>query len=361
MQRNAAIDKIRILLTMLVIFHHAAIIYGGSGGWYWREEDNATNLLLVSFNVVNQSYFMGFFFLLAGYFTPPSFNRKGAGPFMAERFLRMGVPILIYFFVISPFTIALANNTTDEPIWARWWAMVVAHVFEPGPLWFLGALLLCASGFTLWKVYCPNYIRGFKAFPQVRWLVFAAIGIGLTSFAVRLLIPVGESVLWLQLGYFPCYLLLFIAGCVASHTRLLERVTIQEAMPWMLVSAIAVALLPFMLVKPFSDGAFEGGWNINALSYALWEPAVAWGAILGLLWSFHRFFPSDNFVSNFLARRAFAVYIIHPPVLVAISLWFSAWVAAPEFKLIIVGLLSCIACVAVASVMLLIPGARRII
>lgn len=361
MQRNAAIDKLRILLTMLVIFHHAAIIYGGSGGWYWREEDNATNLLLVGFNAINQSYFMGFFFLLAGYFTPPSFNRKGPGPFMVERLLRMGVPLLVYFFVISPFTIALANNTAGESIWVRWWAMTTAHEFEPGPLWFLAALLLCATGFTLWKLCCPNYIQSFKAFPQVKWLALAAVGIGLVSFAVRLLIPVGESILWLQLGYFPCYILLFVAGCAASHTRLLETITLKEAMPWMLISVIAIISLSFMLVKPMGNGAFEGGWNLNAIYYALWDPAVAWGVMLGLLWSFHRFFSNESYVSNFLARRIFTVYIIHPPVLVVMSMLLESWALMPLFKFLLVSTLSCIGCVVLAAIILLIPGARRIL
>lgn len=361
MQRNAAIDKIRILLTMLVIFHHAAIIYGGSGGWYWREEENASNLLLLGFNAFNQSYFMGFFFLLAGYFTPQSFHKKGARVFMVDRGLRLGIPLVIYFFIISPFTVALAAKSVNEPIWAAWWSATLRYEFTPGPLWFLETLLILAIGFVVWKKLCPGFRRHHMIFPSVQWLALVAIGLGFMSFVVRLFIPVGESIVWLQLGYFPCYLFLFIAGCMVSGSQLLENISYQAAKPWMLVSAVAVISLPFMLLKPISSGAFEGGWNLNALFYALWDPVVAWGVILGLLWSFNRFFSSEGKFTVFLARRAFAVYIIHPPVLVAIGLCFSAWEAAPEFKLIMVGLLSCIACVAVASIVLLIPGARRII
>jgi len=35
---------------------------------------------------------MGFFFLLAGYFTPRSLERKGYGHFLCDRFLRLGLP-----------------------------------------------------------------------------------------------------------------------------------------------------------------------------------------------------------------------------------------------------------------------------
>jgi glucan biosynthesis protein C len=34
--------------------------------------------------------------LIAGYFTPGSHNRKGAGPFLRDRLVRLGIPLLIY-------------------------------------------------------------------------------------------------------------------------------------------------------------------------------------------------------------------------------------------------------------------------
>src|ERR1019366_3667481 len=99
--RNPSIDHLRIVLTALVILHHAAIVYGGAGGWYWRQEPDSSNPLLVFFNALNQSYFMGFFFLLAGYYTPASYDRKGAWSFLADRLRRLGLPLLGYFFVLS--------------------------------------------------------------------------------------------------------------------------------------------------------------------------------------------------------------------------------------------------------------------
>tara|TARA_B110000483_G_C18151807_1_gene525759 strand:- start:486 stop:839 length:354 start_codon:yes stop_codon:yes gene_type:complete len=74
-----------------------AIVYGGSGDWYWREAPDASSIPLVFFNALNQSFFMGFFFLLAGYFTPQSLEKKGLGPFLTDRLKRLGIPLLSYF------------------------------------------------------------------------------------------------------------------------------------------------------------------------------------------------------------------------------------------------------------------------
>ena len=97
--RELYIDRLRSVMTVFVILHHTAITYGAPGGWYYNElrpSTSITGLLLILFVATNQAYFMGFFFLLACYFTPPSLERKGYGRFIADRFLRLGLPLLAY-------------------------------------------------------------------------------------------------------------------------------------------------------------------------------------------------------------------------------------------------------------------------
>lgn len=45
---------------------------------------------------------MGAFFLLAGYFIPGSYDRKGTGPFIKDRLIRLGIPMLVFYFVLNP-------------------------------------------------------------------------------------------------------------------------------------------------------------------------------------------------------------------------------------------------------------------
>src|SRR5437763_7159830 len=99
--RELYIDRLRALMTAFVILHHTAITYGAPGGWFFYElkpSGSATSLLLTLFVATNQAYFMGFFFLLAGYFTPPSLERKGYARFIADRFFRLGLPLLAFIF-----------------------------------------------------------------------------------------------------------------------------------------------------------------------------------------------------------------------------------------------------------------------
>ena len=92
------LDNLRIYLTILVILHHTALAYGGAGVWGVRDPgvDEISPLIFTIFGAINQSYFMSAFFLLAGYFTPRSLERKGAGTFLIDRLIRLGIPLLVY-------------------------------------------------------------------------------------------------------------------------------------------------------------------------------------------------------------------------------------------------------------------------
>lgn len=116
--RNAGLDALRACLTLLVVFHHCAITYGALGGWYYHEVaagPSVESALLTLFCAINQAFFMGLFFFLAGYYTPHSLDRKGAPRFLADRFLRLGLPLLVYGFLIGPATIALARTAAGYP------------------------------------------------------------------------------------------------------------------------------------------------------------------------------------------------------------------------------------------------------
>jgi peptidoglycan/LPS O-acetylase OafA/YrhL len=64
---------------------------------------------------------------------------------------------------------------------------------------------------------------------------------------------------------------------------------------------------------------------------------------------------------EWLGRRAYAVYIIHPPVLVGISLLLHRWVAPALAKFAVVGALACIATWLLADPLVRLPEVRRVV
>ena len=108
-QRQLHIDNIRVLLTVLVVLHHLAITYGGPGGWYYHEvnSNQVAVLLMTLFVATNQSFFMGMFFMISAYFLEKSLRRKPPLILIKDRLRRLGIPLIFYGFIVSPFLIFL--------------------------------------------------------------------------------------------------------------------------------------------------------------------------------------------------------------------------------------------------------------
>ncbi len=292
---NAGLDALRGAATLLVVFHHTAITYGAIGGWYLREVAPGSSLsgtLLVLLCTVNQAFFMGLFFLLAGYYTPEALERKGPLRFLADRLRRLGLPLLFYGFVLGPLTIALAQTAQRQPFAASLLRLWGQARFEAGPLWFAQALLMFAAA-SVAGVWLARLRPGRKApadasrpGPGNLALALAALGTGTAALALRQFWPVGVNVSNLQLGYFASYIVLYAFGCRAARPRWLERLRPAQVRTWGRIALYTVPLLPaiYLGVKAW-PGAPR---HLVDIVYALWEPWVAWGLIMLLLQGFQR-------------------------------------------------------------------------
>lgn len=224
--RNGGIDALRAAVTLLVVFHHTAITYGAIGGWYYKELLPSPTLgsrLLVLFCTVNQAWFMGLFFLLAGYYTPPAWRRHGTAGFIQGRLARLGIPIVVYALVLHPLTVALAATARGRPF-VRVFTYVWSHgEFEPGPLWFTEALLIFSAVWLVLRSLNKNFPARPHSFPKSNTLAVVVVVTGAAAFLLRLAWPVGVNIAFLQLGYFASYVVLFSAGCLAADAHLLEN------------------------------------------------------------------------------------------------------------------------------------------
>ena len=362
--RNAGFDALRASLTLLVVMHHAAITYGAIGGWFYREvptDRSLSSTLLVYFCTVNQAFFMGFFFLLAGYLTPAAIQRHGPRRYLMDRFKRLGLPLLFFGWVLGPVTIAIAQTAHGHPFIATLTRLLRAGTFENGPLWFAQALLLfaCAAVIGLSARQSGHLQPRQGPWPSNAVLLGAALTTGAAAVALRAFWPVGVNVWGLQLGYFASYVVLFAFGLVAAAPAWLELLPPQMVRRWWLVACIALPILPIIYflgrVVPELRGSTLG------YIYAFWEPLVAWGVILKLLYEYQRRFTVLNGVWKSLARRAYTIFIIHPPVLVAVALAWRDVSANALVKFAVTGTLTCALCFFIAGWLLRLPALRKLL
>lgn len=363
--RHAGFDALRGALALLVVFHHTAITYGAIGGWFYRErlpDASLSSTLLVFFCTVNQAYFMGLFFLLAGYYTPAALGRAGPRRFLAMRGLRLGVPLLFFGLVLGPATIALAQTARGRPFGASLVALWRAGTIEIGPLWFALALLIFSGLAVVWpRAWQPAAARpgASSPLPSDRALTVAALATGAAALGLRVWWPVGSSVWGLQPGYFASYTVLFAFGCTAARPGWLENLPPKRVRTWRRVALLALPVLPALY---FLDRWLPGGHGqVLMIAYAFWEPLVAWGAIAALLHRFRQPAGPPGALWPALGRRAYAVYILHPPVVVAVALAWREVPAPALLKFMVTGTLSATLCLLLAGGLLRLPLLRRLL
>ncbi|HKN30004.1 MAG TPA: acyltransferase [Roseiarcus sp.] len=327
--RNAGIDALRASLTLLVVFHHAAIAYGGMGSWFYKEIEPSSapsSLILTLFVAYNQAFFMGLFFLIAGSLTPGAIARHGAQEFLRERLLRLGAPLLVFILTLGPITVALAETANGHAFLATLGWLASHRAIIPGPMWFVEALLIFSAAYVALRAAVgPERLEKARPFPSNAVLAMSALGTGAAAFLLRFRWPVGAEFLALQFGFFASYVVLFLAGCIGAKGHWLKNVPANPLITWRRVSLYAALGFPVGLVvaahaSNAAQASSSGGWSVAAAFYAFWEPLFAWGVILSLLVFFQRRFVALGPAWQKLARRAYLIYIIHPPILVGVSL-----------------------------------------
>ncbi|MEJ2597312.1 MAG: acyltransferase family protein [Anaerolineales bacterium] len=341
-------DNLRVFLTILVVLHHLAITYGASGSWFYQERPTTelAGILLSLLTMLDHFYFMGLFFLIAGYFVPGALDRKGPRRFLKDRLVRLGIPLVVYGFLISPFVMYVKGMQEG------WWAgslgqFVITYWrelrFSPGPLWFVEALLIFSMAYVLgrsilnWiQVRWGNYVRPASQRPLTHARILALILVmAPLSFAVRLVFPIDTEWVHFQLSMFPQYIFLFAAGILAYRQNWLPDLPGGVRRRWSVIAILALLSLPLFTVfggALENPDPFKGGMAWQSLTTSILEAVYCVAMSILLLGIFRQRLDLQGRLSQLLSRNAYTVYIIHPAVLVGLAYALRGFAIDPLLK-----------------------------
>lgn len=362
--RLAFVDNLRVALTILVVAHHVALAYGNLGLWpNWEQPPSeVAGLPLDIFVLVNQTFFMGFFFLLSGLLVPRSADRRGAGGFARERLRRLGIPFVVSLIVIRPLY-ALPEYLDQSPVErGPYWEFFFTN-WNIGPLWFLEVLLAVSLGYALLRRGRPSGREIVSTPLRPRHIVLFALALGLVSYAWRTVMPIGEMLLGIpSAAYLPQYVALFAVGALAYRrgwfTALPRRAGLLGT------GLLIASFLPMVFLGGVETLEPDHGLATTSLpqfGFALWDSLFAFGAILVLIVIFQRHVTGDGPLAQFLSRNAFAVYLLHAPVIVGIVALTNPLDLPPFAKFGIVLPISLVVTWTLAALMRRIPKVRSIV
>ncbi|NVM18155.1 MAG: acyltransferase [Candidatus Lokiarchaeota archaeon] len=369
------LDNLKVLFTILVIFQHVRVTYGGTGGWYYIEAAPSDLASIIFFTALTsigglfQASLMGLFFLMGGYFTPKSYDRKGVRSFWKERLLRLGIPLLLYIFLINPilryipYALGIPNYgsyATPQGSFLDYYLSqfqsleaFIGFLTSTGPMWFLYVLLIFTIVYTIWRQITKidliqRRIPKEFSIPKYFYLLLVAISLGFLTFLFRLVSPIDAFPFGMPFGFFAIYLMMFSVGVICVRYDWIGKMRKHHVKAWAITILAAFILLNLYVV--FFVGfdsdlsVFLGGPNLSALAFAMAENIISMGMIFVLLKIFYAKFNDQGSILKNLSSSAFYMYLIHPIVLVPVSLGFAYVPLFPVIKLVLVFPITVIFC-----------------
>jgi len=379
--RTHALDNFRTSLTALVILHHASTPYGGAGSWPYTSSRYYPNSspALVLFNVTNQTFFMGSFFLVSAYFSSIAAKKKTRSQFLREKWRRLGVPTVLFCLVKG----GLVRGILAGRLKGEGWGVVGREAWEGiksvrgvgGPVWYCATLLVFDAVFagvfpryfartepllasekadsgsasgdistsvpstkTPSEVDSTNAPEEPEAFRTA--YVLATLGlISTSSFLIRLYYPVGRAFwpLFLQLAYVSQYIVYYTAGIYIHRSgRSLQNAISSSTLRIVGTITASIASLSLFHINSLLDTGMSfreivplifGGPNLLAFLYAFFNEFAGLTLASLLLKAFYN--PRLAFLSKRwmvgsvdVAKYSYAAFLVHGPVVIDLQCWF---------------------------------------
>ena len=369
--RLVFVDVMKVIAIALVIAHHAGQAYG-PGAADWAVDDAALAVWLDAFFRVNAAFGMGFMFLLAGYFVPRSYDRKGSRQFLSERWTRIGVPMVLLILIIHV-PVAYLNEEAGLSF-----GEFIRSLYDTGlrspyfHLWFLGHLLVYSAGYVLLRRYKDRRAGNGKHIwpvPTHATIVGFVVALALATWIVRIVFPIDHwwpifFVVASEPAHLPQYVGLFAVGAMAYRGDWLRSISTRTGSIWLGIGVTASAGVYYMtLFAPErADEILDpGGFTAASLLYSTWEAVICAGMCVGLIVLGRTLFGRTNRLLLAMSAAAYAAYMLHFGIVIAIQSTILDVDASANTKFVFVALLGILLSFGLARLSRWVPGLRNIL
>jgi hypothetical protein len=259
-----------------------------------------------------------------------SIDRKGSLWFWKDRLLRLGLPLLVFTVLLAKIPLYLDKfyfHRTSLSFW-QFSARNFVESFDAGPTWFLFALLVFSAGYSLWRGLLPKVKPAGFGPPSQRSLLLFALVMGILMLVTVQVWPFGRfyktlGFVYLQPAFFPQYVMMFAAGILAYRGNWLPILVEAGQHRWKWVAVGCVLALPAAFVL---GGGASGNLDIYFTGFAwqaiclhIWVGLSCVSFSLALMGLLARHFNTPGRLQTLLSQNTYAVYVLHPLVLVPLT------------------------------------------
>jgi len=336
---NVSIGYLRAFITLLVVAHHAALAYHPyappvpvslvAEPRLWQAfpiidpQRSTLCALLVGFN---DTFFMALMFFVSGLFVWKSLQRKGAGNFLRDRALRLGLPFVAAAAVVAPLAYyptflqsGAAGGFTG--FWQQWSSL---GNWPAGPAWFVWVLLAFDAIAAALFILLPNWaeiVGRISSGADRRPILFFMMLLLLSGVVYVPLALAFNPFRWSAWGPFTFqtsrglhYLLYFLLGAGVGAYGLQRGLLAPDGRVarrwwlWCLGALVAFAVATGVGLAAITVHVGSRGWEVAGDSGFVLSCAASSFAFLAL---FIRFANKGNRIFDSLNQNAYGIYLVH--------------------------------------------------
>jgi len=336
---SLALSNLRAIIILIVLAFHSTLAYldwlpakarpFDAPPYEWVASPIIDSRRWLGFDLFcawHDVYLMSLMYFLSGLFVWTSLARKGSWPFLSDRLLRLGLPLIPAVFVLMPIALYPAYlATASKPSLAEYWQQFMALPFWPcGPQWFLWELLVLnilaaaihriapGSGERLGRWAAP-----LGAKPARFYLV-------LTTASAATYIPLAliySPWTWYQIGpvgFQLCrplhYLVYFVAGIAVGSCGLDRGLLATDsalARRWSLWACVAFATFLLWIGPTAVVMGTDKPHFVLLFASALGFVVACAGGGIGVLALALRFATQRRRILDSLSENAYGMYLVH--------------------------------------------------
>ncbi len=314
-------DNLRVVAMALVVMQHVGQVYGPTEGQWPIPRQAQTAFILDPFFTVNRSFGMSLFFMVAGYFAVISCDKKGPAPFLKDRALRLGIPLIIWTVFMAAMQMFLTPTPATGYTRGIPWPAEVAH------MWFVQQLLILCVIYAVARILLPARPQQPSRAPSGWAIVLFTLALAFASAVIRIWYDMDEWVYLLGFIKFQPFDLardvsLFAVGILAARNNWVLRFPTRSGRIWLGVGlALAACWYAFRLSLP---GGVDANEMLVGGVFTLWESFLCVSMCIGLTVLFRDLWNTQSALMKKAAQAQYATYIFHVGVVLVFQ-----WLAMP--------------------------------
>jgi peptidoglycan/LPS O-acetylase OafA/YrhL len=332
-QRRYDLDWLRVFAILTVFVYHSGRFFNSED---WHVKNPNTYFGMDIWESILVSWMMPLIFLISGASIFYALNKGGAGKFLKDKVLRLGVPFwtvgIILFGAIQMYLENLSHGRFSGSLFA-----FIPQYFQPGlleswgvHLWYLKMLFLFCLVFLplfLWLKRGSGQrvlagLGNFVALPGAAYLLALP--------TILCLILTDRESFWGDMGWGGGTILthatFFLSGfLIVSHEGLQKSI---QRLRWLFLAlAFVLMVVMFSLYMAFGEPSF--GTLIYTLFFTVWG-VWSWSWVLAILGFGMKHLIFNKPILSYANEAVLPFYILHQPTLLVIGYFVIQW-AVPDF------------------------------